>query len=105
MKPGDEFPVQLSGYHVANGIVEEIDGDEVVIIIPATRVKMGIKTSLTDTTPEIDRDFTALVEGTGDAKSEAAVEVEAPKNTPAPDDVKTEDYVPLSQLKLDEDDD
>lgn len=75
MKPGDEFAVNMEGFHVTNGVIEEIDGDTVTVFIPATRVKMGIRAQLTDLTPEVDREFGGLVEDArNDEPSEAAKE-------------------------------
>ena len=91
MKIGDEFKVQLEGFHVANGYVEDFDGDDVIIVIPATRVKMGVSSQLAPKAPETDREFTALPEATDQTTSPAMTDVEpqtqqrqdAP-DTPAP---------------------
>lgn len=48
MKIGDQFMVSMEGFNVCFATVEVIDGDEVTIRIPETRVVMGIKHSLAD---------------------------------------------------------
>lgn len=52
MKVGDQLVVSMEGFNVAHAIIESIEGDEVSIRIPETRVIMGVKHSLTDFTPE-----------------------------------------------------
>lgn len=60
MKAGDVQQVMLGPYHVADAVVMEIDGDEVILEIPATRIRMGLHQSLGDLhdkEPEKDRLF------------------------------------------------
>lgn len=62
-------------FEVSSAVIEHIENDEATIVIPATRVVMGIKHSLDNRTPEVDRAFGGLVEGQGDGTSEAAKDV------------------------------
>ena len=96
MKQGDELAVSIEGITVGAGVVEEVYGDKVTIFIPATRVVMGIRTSLTADTgaPEVDRTLGTQVEH-DDNSSEASDEVDAP--------VQSDDTIPLSQQRLDDD--
>lgn len=94
MKQGDELAVSIEGITVGAAIVEEVYDGKVTIFIPATRVVMGIRTSLTADTgaPEVDRTLGTQVDH-GDTTSEAQDEVDAP----------VQDTIPLSQQRLDDD--
>lgn len=48
MKKGDIHPVMLGPYEVAEALIVEIDGDNAILEIPATRIVMGIHSSLGD---------------------------------------------------------
>lgn len=51
MKPGDKFAVNLDQWTVAEAVVVDIEDGQVTLDIPATRIVMGVKTSLADLTP------------------------------------------------------
>jgi hypothetical protein len=88
MKTGDTFEVKLQDFAVAEATVVELDGDEVYIDIPATRVKMKIRTSLAppeQKAPEVDRIFAGQAESiTGDREPTTMVSV-PPAGTGDPD--------------------
>lgn len=42
----------MQGYGVAEAVLVEIDNDQAILEIPATRIVMGIKSSLGDLTPD-----------------------------------------------------
>lgn len=46
MKKGETYPVRLNEYQVADAVIVEIDGDQAILEIPATRIVMGIHSSL-----------------------------------------------------------
>lgn len=48
MKIGDRISVSMAGFEVTEAIIEDIDDGKATIFIPATRVVMGVATSLTD---------------------------------------------------------
>lgn len=48
MKKGDKFAVVLGAHEVAEATLVEIDGDQAILEIPATRIVMGIHSSLGD---------------------------------------------------------
>lgn len=48
MKIGDRLSVTMEGFEVAEAIIEDIDDGKATLFIPATRVVMGVATSLTD---------------------------------------------------------
>lgn len=57
MKPGDKFAVNLNEHVVAEAVVIDIEDGKVTLDIPATRIVMGVKSSLTDlpdTTPAVE---------------------------------------------------
>ena len=56
MKVNDTIPVYVEGHQVANAIVEELQGDEVWLIIPRTRIKAAVKTSLSMVEEEAETD-------------------------------------------------
>lgn len=62
MKIGQQFPLTMEGHVVAYAAVEDIDDGKVYLIIPATRVVMGLGSHLTDLDPEVDRAFAGLEE-------------------------------------------
>ncbi len=73
MKVGDEEVVTLRGFEVARAIVEDIQGDEVILILPATRIRMGLKTDLGDLpeqTPAVEHHPTVLPADGGTSLSE-----------------------------------
>lgn len=80
MKAGTQLPVTVEGFNVATAVIEEIADGRATIYIPATRFVLGIQTSLTDLTPEVDRDVTTQ-DGIGsDEGSDAKDAVEAADN-------------------------
>lgn len=74
MKVGDQLVVNMEGFQVCYATIEAIEDDKATIIIPATRVVMGISRSLTDLAPEVDRGIA----------NEAVVEQEKPVQQSAP---------------------
>lgn len=48
MKPGDKFPVTLDQWTVAEATVVTIEDGQVTLDVPATRIVMGVRTSLAD---------------------------------------------------------
>lgn len=52
MKIGDRHPINLNEWTVAEAVVVDIEDGKATLEIPATRIVMGIKSSLTDLTPE-----------------------------------------------------
>jgi len=78
---GQEFLVSLQGIDVAVGTVEYIEGNEVTIIIPQTRVVMGLSNTLAplETVPTVDRVPAQLPDdstGDGGAPAREAVRTE-----------------------------
>ena len=82
MKVGDQLVVSLEGHQVGMATIEDISDGKATIIIPATRVVMGVKQSLTELAPETDRVFAGVAEGGGSEESPAVQETneEAPKS-------------------------
>jgi hypothetical protein len=74
MRIGDQLTVSLEGIGVAYATIEAIEDNKATIIIPATRVVMGIKSSLEPATPEVERTNTVLTE---DPNASAKSELEA----------------------------
>ena len=46
MKIGDRIAVQMEGFDVAEAVIEDIEDGKATIVIPATRVVVGVRTSL-----------------------------------------------------------
>lgn len=98
MKVGDEILVNMGGFDVANAVIEDISDGKATIYIPATRVVMGVKSTLTDLAPEVDRDV-ALEEVGGKVESDAIDEQVRANDTKI---VQNDDVGDgLSQVKLD----
>lgn len=55
MKIGQKLPVQIEGMTVGEAYVDDIDGDEAIVIIPATRLVVKVRTSL-DFAAEAERE-------------------------------------------------
>lgn len=56
MKVGDQYPLLLEGRHtVAYAVVEHIENGEVSLVIPATRVIMGLNQTLAPRDPDGSR--------------------------------------------------
>lgn len=53
MKPGDKYPVNLNEFVVAEAVVVDIEDGKATLDIPATRIVMGVKTSLSDLPEEV----------------------------------------------------
>jgi hypothetical protein len=84
MKIGTLYPVLMrvgvNEYEVAQAQLLEVDGDEAILEIPATRIVMGINESLGDLPekePEVERKFDGVVQETGDDMSDARAALEA----------------------------
>lgn len=110
MKKGDTYPVKLNEYDIAEAVVVEVDGDEVILEVPATRIVMGLTTALgdLDRTPEVDRDVTKLPEGHGG--SEATDDAAREALIAAGIEIDDDDYTPpvteggsLRDMRLDGD--
>lgn len=78
MKKGQLYPVFLrtgaGEYEVAQARLLEIDGDEAILEVPATRIVMGVATSLGDLPekePVVERKFDGITTTGGDEGSEA----------------------------------
>lgn len=61
MKKGDTFPVTVQGITVAQAVVEAVESDRVTLLIPGTRAVVGIRVSLTDDSPEPEKE--TIVDG------------------------------------------
>lgn len=55
MRTGDQFVVSMEGHEIGMATIEAVEDGKAVIYVPAMRVVMGLKTSLTDLTPEVDQ--------------------------------------------------
>ena len=112
MRAGDQFALQMEGFHVANAVVEEISNGEAIIYIPATRIVMGVSESLVERTPETST--TILTDNPLEAPESRASNssrqrdpVETPEpprpvSAPVGDLVADGDnYVPLAQRNFD----
>lgn len=84
MKVGTLYPVILrttaGEYEVAQAQLLEIDGDEAILEIPATRIVMGVNANLGDLPerePAVERKFDGVVQDTGDESSQAVDDVRA----------------------------
>ena len=78
MKIGDRFSVDIQGVSVAEAVLEDIDGDQATIVIPATRVVVAIKQELDISAtkdPEVDRIFGGMTQTTEPEVSPASVAV------------------------------
>lgn len=71
MKAGDELTITMEGFSVGTAVIEQIEDGKATIYIPATRVVMGVKQSLTDVDPEVDRIAGTINDGVGGGTSEA----------------------------------
>jgi hypothetical protein len=61
MKPGDKFAVNLNEHVVAEAVVIDIEDGKVTLDIPATRIVMGVKSSLTDLPDTVpDKEYAIL---------------------------------------------
>src|SRR6185503_14676250 len=110
VKIGDVYPVKLNEYDVAQAVVMDIDGDEVILEVPATRIVMGIKTALgdLDRTPEVDRETTLLPPPGGETSE--AIDEARQALIDAGIELDEDDYTPpssdggsLRDMKLDDD--
>lgn len=91
---GTALEVKLEDHVVAQGVVTEISDGKVYIDIPATRVVMGLKTSLGEPpvqTPEVEHQFAGTVEPNGDDSSEAIEQANQTfTNVPPPNPEQTQ---------------
>lgn len=55
VKVGDQLVVSMEGLSVCYATVEEVHNGTATIMIPATRVVMGLRTTLTDLEPEVEQ--------------------------------------------------
>lgn len=93
MKVGDQLSVQLEGHTVGVATIEDISDGKATILIPATRVVMGVRQSLVaDVAPETDRVFAGTAETSEPNTSDASEEAES---------AAVEEGVSLSQQNLD----
>jgi hypothetical protein len=88
MKAGDELALSMEGYHVANAVIEEINGTEATIFIPATRIVMGVAHSLTDLEPKGDSASTIItdapsLQGASGGPEGVSAPQKAPQEAPA----------------------
>jgi hypothetical protein len=74
MKIGETIPVTMEGYEVAQGIIEDMEDGVATILIPATRVQMGIATSLTDLTPNENKSQALLTDNDLEGDPNASVQ-------------------------------
>lgn len=58
MRVNDQLPVTIQGLTVAHAVIEQIEDGVAVLVIPATRFKLGIRMELTELVPEVERAFT-----------------------------------------------
>lgn len=80
MKPGDKYPVNLNEHIVAEAVVIDIEDGKVTLDIPATRIVMGVKSSLTDLPDEVPNKDRILL---GDDRENQSTP-QAPNATDAP---------------------
>ena len=73
MKVGDKVPVNIGPHEVAQAEVKEINGSEAVLIVPARRVVMGIRTELTDL-PGTEPETESIVVGVEQPQASAVVD-------------------------------
>lgn len=81
MKVGDQMIVHLGQFEVAMATIEDISDGKATILIPSTRVVMGVRQELAplEQAPEVDRVMAGLTESTEAAVSTAQEElVQAP---------------------------
>lgn len=63
MKQGDTVAVTIDGHIVANAVIESIEDGRATLLIPATRVIMGVRSTLTDLEREPDVDRALVSDG------------------------------------------
>lgn len=93
MKTGDQLVVSMGGFEVAMATIEEVADGKAIISIPATRVVMGVKTSLTDLTPEVEQNLLGAVREDGSDLSSAASDAQiaaAQTSSPTPPPAETQ---------------
>lgn len=90
MKPGDKFAVNLNEHVVAEAVVIDIEDGKVTLDIPATRIVMGVKSSLTDL-PDTQPTTERVLLGAETADGTPVSEPQAPKTT---DESSTPQSVP-----------
>lgn len=72
MKVGDKVPVNIGAHEVGFAEVKEINGSEAVLIVPARRVVMGIRTELTDL-PSTENGTQTIITGVDGPEASAPV--------------------------------
>lgn len=103
MKPGDKFNVNLNEHVVAEAVVIDIEDGKVTLDIPATRIVMGVKSSLTDlpdTLPDTERQIIGTQDDQGVPVSQNVATQPAPQAPQAPkatDENSTAQVSPASQ--------
>jgi hypothetical protein len=85
MKIGETIPVTMEGYEVAQGIIEDMEDGVATILIPATRVQMGIATSLTDLTPDENKSQGLLTDHDLEGDPNEQVHSETSTNSDGPE--------------------
>jgi len=83
MKIGDRLAVQIEGVNVAEAVVEDIEDGNAVLVIPATRLVVKMRSTLdlnATKEPEVDRVFGGLEES-GETTSAAVDEVNTQTST------------------------
>lgn len=76
MKVGDNVPVTIAGQAVAMATVKEMGEGQAVLIVPATRVVMAVRTELAYEAPVVQEQTTETIV-TGVDRAEGAGEVAA----------------------------
>lgn len=72
MKVGDQMVVRLENFDVAMATIEHIEDGKATILIPATRIVMGVRQELAPLNPEVDRIFAGTTEPKGTNESDAS---------------------------------
>ena len=78
MKVGDAYTIRLDEHEVGQAIIESIEDGQATLVIPATRIVMGVKSSLAappERVPEVDRVFGGVAETPDNTPSEAQRQV------------------------------
>lgn len=89
MKVGDLIPVHIGQHEVAQAEVKEISDGQAVLIVPARRVVMGIRTELTDL-PTTEPSTEVIIDGVDRAvapEPEASAAVSETPSMPVPVEV------------------
>lgn len=87
MKRGDQIPVTIEGQTVAQAIIEQVEADRVTLVVPATRVVMGVVTHLAPTPNTSNREviIDEVVRQTPTVEENPTVESSTPATVSGPE--------------------